>query len=123
MYFLFFQEIKTEMQNSLMQIVYRTTQHVSDFRNFPNEDGNTEGKQQLVELVQLLFEQFKAIAQVQSVLLKYFSKAQKAHNVQLQLYDMNFYWTQVQNIVREIVYLLDFSFRLIFLFSVAITFK
>lgn len=81
-----------------MHIVYRTTQHVSDFRNFQNEDGN-EGKQQLVELVQILFEQFKAIAQMQSIFLKYLSKAKKAHNDQLQLYDINFYWTQVQNIV------------------------
>lgn len=91
------------MQNSLMQIVYRTTQHVNDFRNFQNEDnGGGEGKQQLVELVQMLFEQFKAVAQMQSILLKYFAKAQKAHNVKLELYDMNFYWTQVQNIVRKI---------------------
>lgn len=108
------------MQNSLMQIIYRTTQHVSDFRNFPNEDGN-EGKQQLVELVQLLFEQFKSVAQMQSILLKYFAKAQKAHNVQLQLYDMNFYWTQVQNIVCARVFW-RFFLRLYF-FLVAITFE
>lgn len=86
------------MQNSLMQIIYRTTQHVSDFRNFQNEDGN-DGKQQLVELVQILFEQFKAVAQMHSIFLKYVGKAQKAHNVQLQTYDMNFYWTQVQYMV------------------------
>lgn len=83
------------MQNSLMHIIYRTTQHVSDFRNFQNEDSN-EGKQQLlVELVQMLFEQFKAVAQMHSVLLKCFAKADKS----LQLYDMNFYWIQVQNVV------------------------
>lgn len=90
------------MQNSLMQIISRSTQHVSDFRNFQNEDTiSNEGKQQhlLVELVQMLFEQFKAVAQMHAVLLQCFDKAAKAHNVQLQLYGMNFYWTQVQNVV------------------------
>lgn len=86
------------MQNSLMQIIHRTTQHVSDFRNFQNDDGN-DGKQQLVELVQILFEQFKAVAHMHSILLKYIAKAQKAHNIQMQVYDMNFYWIQVQNMV------------------------
>lgn len=87
------------MQNSLMHIIYRTTQHVSDFRNFQADDSN-EGKQQLlVELVQMLFEQFKAVAQMHSISLKCFAKAAKAHNIQLDLYDMNFYWIQVQNVV------------------------
>lgn len=82
-----------------MQIVHRTTQHVSDFRNFQNGDNN-EGKQQLlVELVQMLFEQFKSVAEMHAMLLKCFSRAEKAHNVKLHLYDMNLYWTQVQNVV------------------------
>lgn len=99
-----FQEIRSEMQNSLMQIIHRTTQHVADFAAFQNDENESDGTQQmLVELVQMLFEQFKTIAGAHAVFLKCLTKAEKAHNIKMQLYDINFYWSQVQNVVSAVL--------------------
>lgn len=97
-----FQEIKSEMQTSLSNIVHRTAQHLSDFSSFQSDANNKETKQIiLVELVQMLFEQFKSVAQAHSVLLNNFARAAKAHNVDLKLYDMNFYWIQLQAVFQS----------------------
>lgn len=56
-----------------------------------------------MELVQILFEQFKNVAQAHSVLLNNFARAARAHNVDLKLYDINFYWTQVQAVLQSLL--------------------
>lgn len=92
------------MQTYLSNIVHRTTQHLSDFSSFQSDTNNKESKQQiLVELVQILFEQFKSVAQAHSVVLNNFARAAKAHNVDLKLYDINFYWTQVQAVFQSLL--------------------
>lgn len=57
----------------------------------------------LVELMQMLFEQFKCVAQAHAVLLSNISRAAKAHNVDLKLYDINFFWMQVQAVFQSLL--------------------
>lgn len=88
------------MQTSLLNIIQRTTQHVKDYAMFQSDEGNKESRQAaLIEVVKMLFEQFKCVAQAHLLLLKNFMRASKTHKVELQLYDTNFFWSQVQIVV------------------------
>lgn len=83
------------MQIFLLGIVQRTTQHIKDFGIVQENDN----KQALKELIQTLFEQFKEIAEANSFFLKNVEDAAKVHNRQVQTYNIQFYWTQVQCVV------------------------
>ncbi|KAJ8933686.1 hypothetical protein NQ318_008404, partial [Aromia moschata] len=82
--------ITQEMQLSLLHIIEKTTQHVKDYA-----DG-IEPKLALKELVQILFDQFKEVADAHQLLLSCIDKACKAHNVEVKSYNIQFYWSQVQ---------------------------
>lgn len=86
------------MHLSLLQILEKTTHHVKDYIE------GTDTKVILKELVQILFEQYKEVANAHQTFLKYVEKACKAHKVEMNSYDMPFYWSQVQNVVSEHFY-------------------
>lgn len=88
--------IKEEMQVFLLGIIQRTTQHIKDFAGLQTE---TDYKQALKELVQTLFDQFKEIAEAQTIFLKNVEEAAKVHKNQVNTYNIQFYWTQVQSVV------------------------
>lgn len=73
---------------------------MNDFFNFQSDESNKDGKQHaLVELIQMLFEQFKNIADAHAVLLQNFSRACKARKIEVEVYDMSHFWSQVQAVV------------------------
>lgn len=77
-----------------MYIIHKTTNHVNDFISSQN---GTEAK--LIEFVQTLFDEFKEIGNAHEIFLGLVSKACKAHKIDLQPYDMKFYWSKVETVV------------------------
>ncbi|XP_019875133.2 exocyst complex component 4 [Aethina tumida] len=89
------EEIKKNMQNTLMQIVQRSTQHVKNY-----VDSQNNNKVALKDLFQILFDQFKEVAQAHLIFLNCLDKASKAHNLSLNTYNMFFYWNKVQTVMQ-----------------------
>lgn len=88
------------MQSALLYTVHRTTQYINDFVLTQNGEDNKQLKQQaLVEFVNALFEQFKYVAEAHNILLTHLNRACKTHKIDIKLYDMNYYWYQVQAVV------------------------
>lgn len=89
------------MKSELLNIAQRTTIFINDFKNY-REDGEQNKLSLLVEFMQTIFEQFRQVAHAHSLLLRCFQRAIAAHKVDVKLYDMNMYWTQVQFVVRHV---------------------
>ncbi|XP_025829668.1 exocyst complex component 4 isoform X3 [Agrilus planipennis] len=95
------EKLKTGMQSELLIIVQHTTYHVNDvFAVQGCEDSALNGEVTLLELMHTLFEQFRQIGKAQEVIVQYLMNASKAHKVDVKLYDMKFYWGQVQVILQ-----------------------
>lgn len=56
-----------------------------------------DGKVALKELIQIVFEQFKDIAHVQSIFLTYLNRI----GGNFKPYSINYYWEQVQNVLES----------------------
>lgn len=78
-----------------MQIVQRSTQHVKNY-----VDSQNNNKVALKDLFQILFDQFKEVAQAHLIFLNCLDKASKAHNLSLNTYNMFFYWNKVQTVMQ-----------------------
>lgn len=88
------------MQTELLQIIQHTTYYVNDINAYNGITETKQGKQKLLlELMEILFEQFRQVAQAYSTLLSFSMKAVEAHKIDLKLYDMKFFWAQVQAVV------------------------
>lgn len=81
------------MEIELLQVVQKTTYHIISLNNFQNNNSA------LLELFQILFEQFKQIGQVHSIFLEHLDKAVKVHNIEIIKFDINEFWMKVQNVV------------------------
>ncbi|CAG9772580.1 unnamed protein product [Ceutorhynchus assimilis] len=88
-------EIVREMQISLSHIIQKSTQHVIDFA-----DANVDSKLALKELINILFDQFKEIADSHQIFLKWVEKGIKSHNIDLKPYNLQYYWSQVQEVLQ-----------------------
>ncbi|XP_050293631.1 exocyst complex component 4 [Anthonomus grandis grandis] len=88
-------EIVREMQVSLTHIIQKSTQHVIDFTE------NIDSKRGLKELVDILFDQFKEIADSHQVFLKWVDKSIASQNIDLKPYSLQYYWSQVQEVLQE----------------------
>lgn len=85
------------MHLPLLQIVGKTTQHLKEYVE------NIDSKLLLKELIQILFDQYKEVAEAHKTFLKYVKKACTVHNINVTCYDIDYYWSQVQNVVRLII--------------------
>lgn len=85
-------EIQIEMQNQLKKIVEKSTQYVKDYF-----DGSADGKIALKELIQIIFDQFRDIAQVHTIFLTLLNRI----GGKFIPYTINFYWEQVQNVLQS----------------------
>lgn len=83
------------MQVSLTHIIQKSTQHVIDYAE------NVESKTALKELVNILFDQFKEIADSHQIFLKWVDKGIHSHKIDLKPYSMQYYWSQVQEVVSS----------------------
>lgn len=81
------------MQASLTHIIQKSTQHVIDYAE------NVDSKLALKELINILFDQFKEIADSHLIFLKWVDKGIKKHRINLKPYGLQYYWSQVQEVV------------------------
>lgn len=83
------------MHLSLLQIIEKTTHQIKD-----HVEG-VDSKVILKELIQILFDQCKEVSEAHKTFLKYVDNASKAHRIDVNSYDVQFYWSQVQNVVSK----------------------
>ncbi|XP_028153482.2 exocyst complex component 4 [Diabrotica virgifera virgifera] len=90
-------EVMQEMQLSLTQIVERTTNNIKNLVDV--------GDQRLIlkELVQILFEQYKEVADSHYVFMTCVEQAKKAHKLEINSYDTVYFWSQVQVVMQSFV--------------------
>ncbi|XP_066245779.1 exocyst complex component 4 [Euwallacea similis] len=93
-------ELVREMQVSLSYIIQKSTHHVIDFTE------NLDSKLALKELCNVLFDQFKEVADMHLKLLKWVDKGIKSHNIDLKPYTLQYYWSQVQEVLQ--IFLSDY---------------
>ncbi|KAI4457823.1 exocyst complex component 4 [Holotrichia oblita] len=95
--------LKSDMKSELLNIAQRTTIFINDFKNY-RDDGEQNKLSLLVEFMQTLFEQFRQVAHAHSLLLRCFQRAITAHKIDVKLYDMHMYWTQVQFVIQNLLH-------------------
>ncbi|CAH1993571.1 unnamed protein product [Acanthoscelides obtectus] len=88
-------EIVQDMQTSLFHIIERATHYVKDFIE------GMDPKLVLKELIQILFLQFKDVADSHRIILGYIEKACKIYKVDTKIYNLQFYWGQVQEVLQS----------------------
>ncbi|XP_074041952.1 exocyst complex component secretory 8 [Leptinotarsa decemlineata] len=88
-------EIIQEMHFEISQIIERTTNYVK------NDFDGLDERLVLKELIQIIFDQLKATADYQYMFLKCVDKASKVHNIEIDSYDINIYWSQVQVVLQS----------------------
>ncbi|CAG9827466.1 unnamed protein product [Diabrotica balteata] len=90
-------EVMQEMLLSLTQIVERTTNNIKNLVDV--------GDQRLIlkELVQILFEQYKEVADSHYVFMTCVEQAKKAHKLEINCYDTVYFWSQVQVVMQSFV--------------------
>lgn len=93
--------VRAQIQPELLAIVTRTTQHMqtlmaTDAANTARDDG----LHPLLELIDLIYRQFKLIANAHQLLLKNYSSVVQRHSITAaKSYDISAYWTQAQAVV------------------------
>lgn len=93
-------ELVREMQMSLSHIIQKSTHHVIDFAD------NLDLKLALKELIHVLFDQFKEVADMHQKCLKWVDKGIKLHKIDLKPYNIQYYWSQVQEVLQ--IFLSDY---------------
>lgn len=88
-------EVVQEMQLSLTQIIERTTNNIKNLVDISDQ------RLLLKELVQILFEQYKEIADSHYVFMTCVEQAKKAHKLEINTYDTFYFWTQVQIVLQS----------------------
>lgn len=81
-----------------MYIIHKTTNHINDF--ISTQNGN---ETKLTEFVQTLFDVFKEIGNAHQIFLEHVNKAIKAHKIDFQPYEMQFYWSKVETVVSNMM--------------------
>lgn len=82
------------METELLHIVQTTIYHVNSLNSLQN------GQSALLELFQILFEQFKYIGNAHAIFLDHLNKAIKAYNIEVKKFEMRDFWNKIQNVVR-----------------------
>ncbi|KAG5886302.1 hypothetical protein JTB14_035715 [Gonioctena quinquepunctata] len=88
-------EIVQEMHIEISQIIERTTQYVKDYIDLLDQGMVLE------ELIQILFKQLKAVADHQNFFLKCLDEACVEHSIEINPYNINYYWSQVQAVLQS----------------------
>lgn len=87
-----------QIQNELLLIVTRTTQHMITIGYVSSND--TE-KHPLLALLELIYNQFKVVAEMHQKLLKNYLSALQRYTVNTRLYELSDYWSQAQAVVCD----------------------
>lgn len=99
--------LKVQIQPELLAIVRRTTHHLNTILsneansltslNGPNK--NDDSIHPLLELLELIYKQFKLVANAHNLLLKNYLTVTQRHGIVAKPYDIADYWTQAQAVV------------------------
>lgn len=81
-----------------MIIVSKTTHHIVSIGLNSNSSADTPNHP-LLELIDLIFKQFKLVSDAQNVLLKNYLSVIQRHSITAKPYDIAEYWSQVQTVV------------------------
>jgi exocyst complex component 4 len=98
--------IKVQMQSELLTIVSNTTHHLLLSYNAIAMDENASvgnSSPKLLELLELLFKQFKLIADAHTLTIKNFTNVIKRNSLQLKPYDISDFWNQVQSVYQLVL--------------------
>ncbi|CAG9865173.1 unnamed protein product [Phyllotreta striolata] len=88
-------EVMQEMQLSLAQIIDRTANNIKNLVEISDQ------KLILKELVHILFDQYKEISDSHYVFMMCVEQAKKAHKIEVELYDTQYFWSQVQTVLKS----------------------
>lgn len=99
--------IKERLEQELQQIVKRSTTQVADSGYQRGENLTAENQPRLLlELLELLFDKFNAVATAHSVVLGYLQDAVQTAPTQqedVKLYDMADVWVKIQNVLQMLL--------------------
>lgn len=88
-------EIKCKIQNELLEIVQITTAQMISL-NVANLE---KDKHPVLCLLEILFKQFKAVAQTHALLLKNYLSVLQKYSITTNMYDLGDFWQQAQQVV------------------------
>lgn len=93
--------LRVQIQPELLAIVTRTTQHLNAVMATENVGlvRVDESNHPLLELLELIYKQFKLIANAHNLLLKNYLNVSQRYGVTAKPYDIVDYWTQAQGVV------------------------
>lgn len=93
--------LRIQIQPELLAIVTRTTQHLNAMLSAESaiEKSANDTIHPLLELLDVIYKQFKLIANTQNLLLKNYLNVMQRHSVSAKCYDIVDYWTQAQAVV------------------------
>lgn len=97
-----FETIKANIQKELLAIVTKTTQHMLTIMSSDASSNvtNNESIHPLLDLIDLIYKQFKLIANAHQLLLKNYSSVIQRHGISsIKSYDIADYWIQAQSVV------------------------
>ncbi|XP_055693526.1 exocyst complex component 4 [Lutzomyia longipalpis] len=96
--------IQVQMQSELGLIVTRTTQHIVALGPpLPTPEGQPAPPHPLIELLDLLFKQFKIVAETHSLLLKNYTHIIQRYKLSAKNYDIVDYWAQAQIVLQNVL--------------------
>lgn len=122
-FLVFWQTIKTQIQTELLDLVAKTTQHILAIRPTLVTTELTQLQHPLLELLELVYAQFKLIASAHGLLLKHFLSAAQRHSVtDARPYDISDFWTQAQAVVSNILFLFSYSLHIYLYLTRKLTF-
>lgn len=93
--------LKSQIQPELLAIVTRTSQHLNTVIAAEANGQNVviEPNHPLLELIDLIYKQFKLVANTHNLLLKNYLNVTQRHAITVKPYDIADYWTQAQSVV------------------------
>jgi exocyst complex component 4 len=90
------------MQNELLSIVTKSTQHIIAVNQQPQEENSPESIP-ILQLLDLLFKQFKLIANVHQMTLNNYANVIKRHQIPVKPYDLVDFWNQCQAVLQLVL--------------------
>ncbi|XP_059607567.1 exocyst complex component 4 [Phlebotomus argentipes] len=96
--------IQVQMQSELGVIVARTTQSIVAMPPpAPPMEGQSAPPHALIELLELLFKQFKIVAETHALLLKNYANVIQRYKISAKNYDIMDYWNQAQIVLQNVL--------------------
>lgn len=104
-------ELQSQIQPELLAIVTRTTQHLNGILSAEGRIQQLSLQEEqvhpLLELLELVYKQFKLVANTHNLLLKNYLSVTQRHGVVVKPYDMADFWGQALAVVRNFLSLIE----------------